>query len=70
MKLMKLSEPMRRVILNIGSGDPPWNHVLASSPQGGAESTARALRRRGLIDGDEALTDKGRWMYDRIRPQD
>lgn len=58
---MKLSPAMIDALRSIHQGKP-WQHLRGMSQHGGATSTARALRRLGLVTGIacDQFTEAGR----------
>jgi hypothetical protein len=58
---MKLSPKQRRVLDNLARGKPAnYGIGCPNSPRGGFAWTMEALREKGLIDSDGALTEFGR----------
>lgn len=64
-KLTLPSQAGRRALLNLHRGRPA-GHGLYGTAAGGLQGTLTALRKRGLIDHTEQLTDAGRAMLNRL----
>ncbi len=56
----RCSPAMARVLINLYQGRPAWGHLSGCSMYGGSGQTERALRQRGWIDAEGALTEAGR----------
>lgn len=56
----------RKVLLNIAAGQNGSAGLRSMAAHGGHAGTMVALRRRGLIDGKQALTAAGQQMLERL----
>ena len=56
----KLSANQRRVLLNRISGLPIYHHCRGRSGYGGLARTVESLRRHGLLDQNNDITELGR----------
>lgn len=57
--MKKLTPAMVAALKSIQAGRP-WSHLQGKAEFGGAAWTRRTLIKRGLITGDDQLTDAGR----------
>lgn len=67
---MRISEPMRRALLNMLDGKRGDHGLYGMSAAGGYTNTYFALLRRGLVDDNGmagGLTDKGREAAMKLR---
>lgn len=60
MQKVKLTEPMKRVLLNLHAGRSTTHGLRTMSEHGGHFRTLMGLFNRGLIDREDQLTPKGR----------
>jgi hypothetical protein len=62
----RLSTPMCRVLFYLREGMPQWSGCSTMGDYGGLDSTMKALRRRGLVDRENKLTEKGKEAADAL----
>lgn len=63
--IMKPSPAQMRVLTRLREGRNPTEGLTEPHHWGGYTNTLRVLHRRGWIDGDGRLTEKGRKAIDR-----
>jgi hypothetical protein len=59
MKRSQLSEPMKRVLVNLLHGESATAHLVGMSEHGGHTKVMAALHRRNLVDRGGRLTSEG-----------
>lgn len=64
----QISERMLSVLKLAEAGEPLDTGVFGRSGFGGLSGTVSALRRRGMLDGDE-ITDLGKAVLARVAPE-
>lgn len=64
---IKLTTPQRRVLANLLGGFRASSGLVGMSEMGGLTRTLWSLRRKGLLDSEDNLTEAGREMATRLK---